>query len=467
MKKALHTTLRLGLTGATVVGIGWAFLTLNPPSASSIDPTQEDQAPISLVKESKADIFGMSFAAPNRTQKFMEALDRLGHEPPRSYDANGNNMFFSTAVTHKMPEEVMRDYQREFVNQGLNTEMYTHSPFELLGSEQDSVRERAFKMIDAAMKGEMIPQAVSRDHIAMGGANMLLPEEEFEGKPEKQFASKTDIVTSTHERYLAAYKACKGDMQLYNTALAAQNAAPNPQEPNPEAKALGETAKRVEQAAKATGSCANSGGGVCAPEIQSYNEASQQLAALQESITQQPNLQECPQMQAAHRAMTSATFKDARQRIKALRYIEAIRDNNSQTTSVTAVWSDEDMDAKKFMTETFGYPKDAALRGEVPTCPNCRRTWNFGGNDQEKDFVTDAFLSNDSVSRVSEFYLRELQSQGWQRTTSDLKAQELMNEDGVKSNTQYMRFARGDKFLTVRVGPGADGQTEVLTNSSD
>lgn len=464
MKKTLHTTLRLCFTGLTVVGIGWAFLTLNPPSPSSIALSQEDQAPLSFVRESNADIFGMSFAAPDRTQKFMAALERLGHEPPRSYDANGNTMFFSSAVTHKTPEEVLREYQLEFLNQGLNSDIYTETSVSMFTSSQENALERAWKMVDASMKGEMIPQIVSRDYVAMGGANMLLPEDELQGQEDKQFAHNADVVTSTYERFLSAYKACNGDVQLLNNMIAKQN--DDSQSANPQLEDVEALDVRMQKAANTSGSCSDAGG-LCSPELQAYNESSHRLTALRKAIEEQPHLQECSQVQTAQRLLVSSTFKDARQRIRALRYIEAIRDQNSQTTSVTAVWSDEDMDPKKFMTETFGYDKSAKVRGDFPVCPGCRRIWNFGGTSTEKDYITDTLVSGDSIGRVSEYYTRELNNQGWQLSDSSHKAAELMQVDGVRTPTRHLHFQRNGKFMTVRIGQDENGQTEILSNTSD
>lgn len=458
MKKALFTTLRLGLTGATVAGIGWAFITLSPPKADT--PVQEQ----SLIQESQADIFGMSFAAPNRTQKFMESLERLGHEPPRAYDANGNSMFFSTAVTHKMPEQILREYQQEFVNQGLNSEIYTQSPFALLGSDEESTRDRAFKMLDAAMKGEMIPQIVSKDHVSIGGANMHLPEDEFADKPEETFGKKTDLVVKANEHYMRAYKLCRGDMAIYEQELEAQRKA---KAEKAELSTLQDITARIDQAAQTNTSCNGSSGGMCSPESEALDQTSMQASALQEALAKQPELQSCPELQVAHRTMASSTFKDARQRIRALRYIEAIRDQNSQTTSVTAVWSDEDMDPKKFMTETFGYDKSAKVRGDFPVCPGCRRTWNFGGTSTEKDYITDTLVSGDSIGRVSEYYTRELNRQGWQLSDSSHKSAELMQVDGVRTPTRHLHFQRDGKFMTVRIGQDENGQTEILSNTSD
>ena len=482
MKKALSTALRLSMTGATVAGIGWAFLTLNPPSPQA----PADQAH-SLVKESQADIFGMSFAAPNKTQRFVEALDRLGHEPPRAYEANGNAMFFSTAVTHKMPEEVLREYQQEFVNQGLNSEVYTQSPFDLLSAGKESTYERAMKIIDASMRGEMIPHAVSRNHVALGGATMNLPEQEFEGRPDALLANKAELTQSAVERYLAAYEQCGGDASIYQAqldrlrgvdALVAQAKAGA----QPDSSAGAQDAQGaqgapadikgasalIDKAAQADGACSGGAqGGMCSQERAQLDQASTRATALERAIEAQPELQACPALVSLNRVMASASFKDARQRIKSMRYVEAIRDEHSQTTSVTATWSAEDMDAKKFMTETFGYPKEQT-RGDFPLCPGCRRSWNFGGTGKERDYVTDIVFSTDSVGRVSDYYIREMAQQGWRLADSSAKAQELMQADGVQTPTRHLRFQRGDKFMAVRIGYNEHHrQTEVIANTSD
>ena len=119
------------------------------------------------------------------------------------------------------------------------------------------------------------------------------------------------------------------------------------------------------------------------------------------------------------------------------------------------------------MTETYGYDKSAKVRGDFPVCPGCRRTWNFGGTSTEKDYITNALVSGDSIGRVSEYYTRELNSLGWQLSDSSHKSAELMQVDGVQPSTRHLHFQRNGKFMTVRIGQDENGQTEILSNNSD
>lgn len=101
---------KLGLCGATIFAIGWVFLTFGPEGE---------------VQESQADITDLGLFAPaTSTQRFVKALDNLGHETPRIYNYNGNQIFFSTSSSPKRPRELILDYQRAFVEEGVNKKIY-------------------------------------------------------------------------------------------------------------------------------------------------------------------------------------------------------------------------------------------------------------------------------------------------------------------------------------------------------
>ena len=204
MSNLLKNTFRLGLSCAVVCGIGWTYLALNPeqpkPTEQTIEPAKS-----SLAKDAKADIFSMSFADSGPTQKFTEALSKLGHEPPRVYDLNGNEMLFSTRITHKTPEELVREYQQEFVNQRVNKTMHMQSVNQLMALSTNGAQERVQKMLNAAMRCEILPQTISRDYMSMGGAIMRLPEDDHKGNPLEAFKHNSKLLGTAYGKFFAAY----------------------------------------------------------------------------------------------------------------------------------------------------------------------------------------------------------------------------------------------------------------------
>lgn len=139
----LVTSVKLALCGTVIFAIAFAFAVMG---------TDGD------VSESHADITWLSPFERSNTESFNQALSRLGHDEPRRYDLNGNTVYFSTNTTHKMPLQVMVEYQEEFVRQGLNERIFVH----LSDAERD---ERT----TTALMGGLAPLAISDDYVVLAG----------------------------------------------------------------------------------------------------------------------------------------------------------------------------------------------------------------------------------------------------------------------------------------------------------
>lgn len=460
MSNVLKNTFRIGLSCAVVCGIGWTYLALNPAEATKTEtPTVVKTESSSIVKDARADIFGMSFADSGPTQKFTEALDKLGHEPPRVYDLNGNEMLFSTRITHKTPQELVREYQQEFVNKRVNSKMHMQTISQLMAMGTSGSNDRLQKMLDAGMRGEILPQKVSKDYMAMGGAIMRLPADEFKGQPLEAFKHDSKMLGQAYKVHIAAYKTCRGDMKLFNKMLLAEQNQPTE---------IAASAKKINKSATANTSCKSTGGGSCSQEQHDFEQLAQKTAALQKALKAQPDLYNCSAVRNASRSLAKQIMEDGQERIKALRYIEARRDQDSGLTSVTAMWTNSSFKSKNMMVGKYGFPKKARVRGDLPICPGCERTWNFGGNGHENAFTQDMLSTDNSVGMTSDFYMKEMVSKGWRLVDSSKKTHELMQEDNVASNQRYLRFARGERHMTLRVGYNHfSRRTEVFSTRSD
>lgn len=156
--RALVSGLKLGAAGATIFAIGWAFLTL---------------APSGEVADSQADIADFALFAPEtHTQRFANSLKELGHEPPRVYNYNGNDVYFSTRSTPKRPRELILEYQEEFVRQGVNSQVWDVR--EDLGelARQGRLEQEADARMSAMLDGEL--QVLYHDPNRMIMASALL-----------------------------------------------------------------------------------------------------------------------------------------------------------------------------------------------------------------------------------------------------------------------------------------------------
>lgn len=155
-RRALVGVAKLGLCGATIFAIGWAFLTL---------------APSGEVADSQADIADFDLLAPKtNAQRFMVALDELGHEKPRIYNYNGTELYFSTRTTPKRPRELITEYQEEFVRQGVNEKVWGVRVDVDALERRGELEAEAWQRARAGLEGQILVNYHDRDRVIMSGA---------------------------------------------------------------------------------------------------------------------------------------------------------------------------------------------------------------------------------------------------------------------------------------------------------
>ena len=169
-RKSLRGVLKLGVSGALLAGIATSIILFSPQQEQR--PTGEADVTIA-VKESNADLAWFNPMNPTNTQRFAMALDELGHEPPRLYDLNNNEVYFSTRpVKGKNPREIMAEYQRKFVEVGINSKIHETPMSAYMGHDNAEAQKRIEEISQAAMDGEILPAEVSENYMAMTGALM-------------------------------------------------------------------------------------------------------------------------------------------------------------------------------------------------------------------------------------------------------------------------------------------------------
>jgi hypothetical protein len=135
-------------------------------------------SPSGEVTRAEADIAMLNFAPRTPDQEFSEALKKLGHEPPRVYDYNGNTVYFSTNISRKRPDELLRDYQEEFVRQGVNEhifsekEQFNGDSILIDDFSPKGVDDPKTRLMESVLTGQMVPAEVSEDRMVMLGAMM-------------------------------------------------------------------------------------------------------------------------------------------------------------------------------------------------------------------------------------------------------------------------------------------------------
>lgn len=143
--------------GSTVLVAGKLFLTglLICAIAAAFGVLQFD----GTVSDSRADILDLSFVNLSNSARFARGLDELGHDRPQSFSINGNVVHFSVNYSRKRPFQLMKEYQEEFVRQGINTKVW----------DEYAVRDNPDGMVFDAMTGGVVPTGVSSDYVALGG----------------------------------------------------------------------------------------------------------------------------------------------------------------------------------------------------------------------------------------------------------------------------------------------------------
>jgi hypothetical protein len=171
-KNVVTTLLKLAFCGATIAMVAWAIVI--------VDGSGD-------VKETSADLLSLSPVPMTNTARFEEALDGLNHSEPRVFDHNGNEIGFSSRTTRKRPTRLLADYQRAFVEAGINERTYLGRPGADVDPDKpvdDRLRaadQEALVRQEAMMSGQVIPLDIDKERVSMGSVLV-------EGKPQTRRA---------------------------------------------------------------------------------------------------------------------------------------------------------------------------------------------------------------------------------------------------------------------------------------
>lgn len=130
--------------------------------------------------------------------------------------------------------------------------------------------------------------------------------------------------------------------------------------------------------------------------------------------------------------------------------IEAFRSPGSHKTTMTAMWSQENIDLNK-----FDKGKMTNHNKNIPTCNGCVRTMSFRAQKEEKGYANNVFMSkNHTPKQAHNFYQHALGSRGWKRADST-EFLRRAQKDGLmpKFGGSIESYAKGKKFITVMAHP--------------
>ena len=135
--------LKLAVAGAVICAIALTFVVLDVGGE---------------VRESQADIFDFGFGPKPNQVRFQESLSAMGHPEPQVFDLNGNIIHFSVSYHDGSPHDVMRRYQEDFVNRGLNDRVFLDL----------APRDEEQRMV-TRLTGGLAPIDIAENKVVMGG----------------------------------------------------------------------------------------------------------------------------------------------------------------------------------------------------------------------------------------------------------------------------------------------------------
>lgn len=166
---------KFGGTFALVWGVAWAFVSMSPEGE---------------VQQAEADVFELIPRDALPDDAFGRLMTDNGIKP-RSFDLNGNTVYFGHLPVRNEPQELLQKFQRDFVERGINSKVYTRTPHQM-GMTRDLEKPGAVEelkqavaeerapvgfqdtpeakaMRDAILTGEIVPYHNSKEYVSMGG----------------------------------------------------------------------------------------------------------------------------------------------------------------------------------------------------------------------------------------------------------------------------------------------------------
>lgn len=163
---------------------------------------------------------------------------------------------------------------------------------------------------------------------------------------------------------------------------------------------------------------------------------------------------------------TQGGAKTPEETVRALRYVDAWREEGSLQTTITAVWSDQALDLSKFRTYAPG--SVIPFEFEVPMCTGCSRISRISGTDEEAGIHAILYRSPNSINATLGFYEREMARYGWEMEPA-MRGLATLEQNHVApyEASQVRSYLRQGQSLTLVVYRDShDGQTYVSVQTA-
>lgn len=424
--KAVWAFVKVAVAGASIWLIAGAFLSLNPKGQ---------------VKDAEADVWQFDMFRQSPNKRFARALEKLGHEPPRVYDNNGNTVFFATRTTRKRPDELVLEYQQAFVNEGVNREVHLSTPNQVVHAGHQKQGEFIDTRKDDLLTGEVLPFNSTENYMMMGGGLMR-------GAPVNKEELSRQMDNMARQNMGAVL-----DQMTY---VLEQCGVADQSDLDQRAEEAGNSMEGDEAGCAATGTCS--------ADMVTAKRGQAKMAALKSLLTQnRDKLQKCPFFREALYGSAGEMGFDSQ--LAGFRSIEAFRDPETGSTSVTAVWTDDGFDARQAVPEKYGINPN--IEDDLVRCEDCQTTWTFGGNGSEEGYGTTLMFSNREIDVVANEYKQKLEGKGWKRAEGDIVMEKIYQRAGnPMPDKRALRFTKNGEHLRVMIGKDQHERTNVTMTRS-
>ena len=135
--------------------------------------------------------------------------------------------------------------------------------------------------------------------------------------------------------------------------------------------------------------------------------------------------------------------------VRAMRFMDARYDDKSGMTTVTATWSDEELDipglaGERPMLGASQYDPD------IPACIGCERKLRFAGEGAEEAYTSTVFHGDSSPQRTMDFYDHALGSRGWALSPASYMLEGLTRRGVAPDQGAMIRsYGRDTNFITL------------------
>ncbi len=146
------------------------------------------------------------------------------------------------------------------------------------------------------------------------------------------------------------------------------------------------------------------------------------------------------------------------------RFVDATGEPGEDSSMVTAVWTDENFDAKKMDNRAF---KQQPADPNVPACVGCEREFRFQSLQKDEPFRNNKWTAkNASMDNTYDFYQTAMANRGWSESGVQAKLSRLgqyfPEVNQIPGRT--LNMTKDGQNMTITLIPSPNGGTEVFSS---